>query len=433
MDETSVFAAALGLPGTPWQVQQIHLDATNKKLTIRLGFARGSRFPHPQSGELLPAHDTLERSWRHMNFFQFACEIVAPLPRVGRGGAEGPPIQAVQVPWARAGSGFTMLLEALMVVLCKSGMTVQEAARVLGEWPKRVWRALVPLVEEAMQRLDLSATKVLCIDETSTRKGQHYITVASDPQARSVPQPDGSTRYRARVVAVADGRDSPSVGEVKAFLAQHRCPAEQIGTIVKDMSGAYEKGVQEHFPKAERVVDFFHAVKLVGEAFDAVRKREHRENPELFAGSLWAWRKREDHLSDEEAQVRSRLLKQRHLQTGRACMIMEAFREIFQIPDLTELEARLHEWYRWARRSRIPELKKAALTVKAHFKELLAFARTRFTNAAAEALNGLIQTAKRKSRGFRDPRHFRAIIFLLGANLHFDLPDPFPNPALNPQ
>jgi hypothetical protein len=58
---------------------------------------------------------------------------------------------------------------------------------------------------------------------------------------------------------------------------------------------------------------------------------------------------------------------------------------------------------------------------------------TWLSNAAAEALNGLIQTAKRKSRGFRQPSHFRAIIFLLGGNLHFDLPDPLPTPALNPQ
>jgi transposase len=432
-NETTVFALALGLAGTPWQVQEINLDAPNKKLTIRLEFARGSRFPHPKTGELLPAHDTLERTWRHMNFFQFACEITAPLPRVGRGGEAGPPIQAVAVPWARPGSGFSQLFEAMIVVLCKSGMTVQEAAHVLGEWPKRVWRALVPVVEEAMEGLDLSATQVLCIDETSTRKGHHYITVASDPRAVSVVETDGTTRHRARVVAVAEGRDSKAVGEVKTFLEQHHCPAEQIGTVVKDMSAAYEKGVQEHFPKAERVVDFFHVVKLLGEGFDAVRKREHRDNPELFKGSLLAWRKREDHLTDEEAQLRSRLLKCRHLQTGRACMILEAFREIFYLRDLTELEDRLHEWYRWARRSRIPEMKKAALTVKEHFNELLAFARTRLSNAAAEALNGLIQTARRKSRGFRDPRHFRAIIFLLGGNLHFDLPDPFPTPALNPQ
>ncbi len=433
MDERTIFGMALGLPGTAWQVEEVTLEAAKAKLEIRLGFERGSRFPHPQTGELMPAYDTSERRWRHMNFFQFQCEIVAKLPRVGRGGAEGPPIQAVTVPWSRPGSGFTMLFEAMIVILCKSGMTVAEAARVLGEWPNRLWRALIPVVEEAMETLDLSKTEVLCLDETSTRKGHNYVTVASDPRAVSIAERDGGTRYRARVVAVTEGRDSHAVGEVKTFLEEHGCPADRIGTVVKDMSPAYEKGVREHFPKAERVVDFFHVVRWVGEAYDRVRKREHRQNPALFKDSLWVWRKREDNLTAEEAEIRSRLLKNRHLQTGRACMILEAFREIFRIPDLKELEHRLLEWYRWSRRSRIPEMKKAALTVKEHLAELLAFARTRLSNAAAEALNGLIQTAKRKSRGFRLLRHFRAIIFLLAGNLQFRLPNPFPSPELNPQ
>jgi hypothetical protein len=66
-------------------------------------------------------------------------------------------------------------------------------------------------------------------------------------------------------------------------------------------------------------------------------------------------------------------------------------------------------------------------------QQLLAFVRTRFFSAAAGALNGLIQTARRKSCGFRSSRHFRTILFLLGGNLHFSLPDPFPPPPLNPQ
>jgi transposase len=36
--------------------------------------------------------------------------------------------------------------------------------------------------------------------------------------------------------------------------------------------------VAEHFPQAERVVDFFYVVRWIGEAFDCVRKREHRQN-----------------------------------------------------------------------------------------------------------------------------------------------------------
>jgi hypothetical protein len=115
------------------------------------------------------------------------------------------------------------------------------------------------------------------------------------------------------------------------------------------------------------------------------------------------------------------------------CEGLRAGRPSGSWPTLTLAEARLHEWYHRARRSRIPEIKKAALTVQEHFQELLASSRTHFFSASAEALNGLIQTAKGKFCGFHSPCHFRAIIFLLGGNLHFNLPDPFPPPLLHPQ
>jgi transposase len=432
MDEHMIFAMALGLPGTPWRVEAVELDALQQQLTIRLGFAPGSRFAHPQTGQPAGVYDTSERRWRHLNFFQYACEIVAPLPRVG-GGTGGARVLTVSVPWARDRSGFTLMMEALMVVLIKGGLTVQETARLLDEWPKRIWRTIVPLVNAAIQRLDLSPTTALCLDETHTRKGQRYLTVASDPRAvRRPAAAEGRPRYRARVVAVADGRDSASVGQIRHFLEAHGCPAGQIATVIKDMSAAFAKGVKEHFPTAETVVDYFHVMRHLMEAFDQVRAREHRRHPELFKDSLWAWRTAEGNLDDEQAAVRSRLLRVRHLQTGRACVIVEAFREIMREPNVTALEKQLQVWYRWARRSRIPEIKKAVLTIEAHWQELLAYARTRLSNAVAEALNGLIQTARRKSRGFDVPEHFRAIIFLLGANLTFDLPEPLPSRSLNP-
>lgn len=192
------------------------------------------------------------------------------------------------------------------------------------------------------------------------------------------------------------------------------------------MSAAYKKGVDEHFPEAKQVVDPFHVVKRVGDAFDEIRRREHRENPELFAGSLWAWRKGEENLTAAEAELRSKLLRKRHLKTGRACMIRETLREILRLADPGERARRLGEWHRWARRSRLPEMKDAAGTIKEHWDELLAFGKTRLSNAAAEAINGVIQTIKRKSRGFRRVAHFRAMIFLVAGNLQFDLPDVFP-------
>ena len=70
-----------------------------------LDFPPGSRFPHPGSGQPTPVYDTLERSWRRLNFFQFKCYVHAFVPRV----EEDAGVQQVRAPWARpqsrSGSG----------------------------------------------------------------------------------------------------------------------------------------------------------------------------------------------------------------------------------------------------------------------------------------------------------------------------------------
>ena len=76
--------------------------------------------------------------------------------------------------------------------------------------------------------------------------------------------------------------------------------------------------------------------------------------------------------------------------------------------------------------SRIPEMIKVAKSIKAHWDGIVAYLETRLTNAGAEAMNGLIQTAKRKAKGFRSFLYFKTIIYLIGSKLKFDLPIPVP-------
>ena len=51
---------------------------------------------------------------------------------------------------------------------------------------------------------------------------------------------------------------------------------------------------------------------------------------------------------------------------------------------------------------------------------------TGLTNAAIEAVNGIVQLAKRIARGFRSFRNFRAICYLKAANLELTLPPLIP-------
>lgn len=63
-------------------------------------------------------------------------------------------------------------------------------------------------------------------------------------------------------------------------------------------------------------------------------------------------------------------------------------------------------------------------TIRAHWDGVVAYLKTRITNAAAEALNGIIQSVKHKSRGFRTVGYFFTMIYLTSSHLQFDLPGP---------
>lgn len=127
MDQKDVFALALGLAGTPWKVVDIRFDTERKRLDIDLDFPPRSTFPHPDGGEPCSVYDTEQRSWRHLNFFQFECFVNAFVPRVDGGPGRG--VKRVAVPWTRPQSGFTLFMEAMIVLLAQSGIVTDSAGR----------------------------------------------------------------------------------------------------------------------------------------------------------------------------------------------------------------------------------------------------------------------------------------------------------------
>ena len=80
-----MFSAALGL-APPWRVTSVEFDKEAGRLKIRLDFPRGSRFacPEPEcSNAACPVHDTIDKTWRHLDFFEHQAFLVARVPRVG--------------------------------------------------------------------------------------------------------------------------------------------------------------------------------------------------------------------------------------------------------------------------------------------------------------------------------------------------------------
>jgi len=138
------------------------------------------------------------------------------------------------------------------------------------------------------------------------------------------------------------------------------------------------------------------------------------------------WLKNEENLSAHQCDRRRELLRQSKLQTGKAHCHLSVFQDLLSAEDPQDAIGGLQWWYYWVTHSRIPEMIKIAKSVKEHWEGIVAYLETRLTNGPAEAINGIIQTAKRKARGFCNFEYFRTIIYLVGSKLKFDLPAPVP-------
>ena len=92
------------------------------------------------------------------------------------------------------------------------------------------------------------------------------------------------------------------------------------------MSLAFIKGVAKSLPNAYVTFDKFHAVKLVNDALDTVRRTEAKTRPELKR-SRYRWLKNAARLSPEQtAQLAP--LSRSNLKTARACHLITASRKI---------------------------------------------------------------------------------------------------------
>jgi transposase len=85
----------------------------------------------------------------------------------------------MSVPWAREGSGFTLLFEALSLTMCQE-LPVRQDARALRVRDKQLWRRIEHYVSEARKKQDTSQVRIVGIDETSLRRGHNYVTVVHD-------------------------------------------------------------------------------------------------------------------------------------------------------------------------------------------------------------------------------------------------------------
>jgi len=401
----ALFERALGLE-RPWRLERTSFEAGERRLDLYVDFERGGTFSCPECGRVgCKAYDTTEKSWRHLDFFQHQAFIHARVPRV-----ECPEcgVKAVEVPWARPGSGFTFWFEALVMALVRE-MPVKAAARLVREHDTRLWRIVGHYVAEARAGADFSGVRAVGLDETASRRGHHYITLFADLED-------------ARLLYATEGRDATVLGRFRLDLIAHGGRPEQIEELCMDMLPAYLQGAAAQFPEAEVTFDKFHVLRLLNDGVDQVRRQEQQESPELKR-TRYLWLKNPGKLSATQTERLDALLRPSSLarKTARAYRLKLAFQEFWDLP--AELaETYLKRWYFWATHSRLPAMIRVARTIKKHWDGVLHWFRSRVSNGMLEAMNSLLQAAKARARGYRTIDNFIAMAYLVCGKLDFALP-----------
>lgn len=401
-----LFEAALGIDA-PWYVAATQFNAQARTLTIRVDFAPGSRFAIPGVQGEHPVHDTVPKRYRHLNFFQHECVLEVRVPRVRL--PDGA-VRQVDPPWAGKLSGFTLLFEALVLMLCQQ-MPFAAAARLVGETRHRVAAICERYVELVLAQADFSEVHELAIDETSRARGHDYISLAADTVER-------------RVLAVAEGRSAETIQALAGELDSRGCPPAQISSVSIDMSPAFIKGCAQYLPNARITFDKFHVIWHASTAVDKMRRIEQHTDRSL-KGMRWSLLKDRSRLSCEAAADLDALIaKLTTVRTARAWLYKEQLREILDRKQINVVRDMLQHWCTCVMRSKVEPMKEVAALVRHHLEGIVAWAQTRQTNGFLEALNGLFQAAKRRARGFTRMSTIRTVIFLIAGKLDFRVINP---------
>jgi transposase len=395
----TLFTQALGLV-PPWTVSSYEFSQAAGRIDFHVR-CDAPRLACPACGAAeQPIHDFKARSWRHLNFFQYQAWVHAEVPRVVCGKC-GKTTQ-VGVPWARHGSGFTELMEAFIVALCRE-MPMAAVAKLLGVSDNRVGRVLDFHVEAARAKEDYSGVHAVAVDERSAHRGQRYVTVFHDAQAR-------------RVLFAVSGRKASTFAAFVDDLARHAGDAKAIETVSMDLSKAYQAGAREHCPNATLCFDPFHVVALAHQALEQVRRQEVKDEDDL-KGIRWATLKNPTDWTRNQVCA-MHFLQHSTLKTARAWRIKEAVRAVFRdCKDAGTARTALTAVISWARRSRLAPFKRLGATLREHLDGILEHFRCGLSNGYAEAMNGLIDAAKRRARGYGTDRRLITMCYLIGSKL----------------
>ena len=294
------------------------------------------------------------------------------------------------------GEGGVSSYEYLMLTLINS--TVSDVTMKEGVSSEAVEGTLDRQIEKEVHWDESNKLELLGLDEIALKKGHKNFVVIVSTRIDGVP----------KVIAILSDRKKNTV---KLFLESIPEPIRKtIKTVCSDMYDGYINAAKEVLgEKIKIVIDRFHVAKNYRKCVDKLRKEELRRlRKELtdvdykkLKGSMWALRKKEENLTEEEEIVLNNLFEHSP-SLKKAYDIEKILTNIFNNNhSKKEASKQIKQWIKKVKNSGLNCFDKFIGTLQTHWNEILNYfyRKSRKNSGFVEGLNNKIKTIKRRCYG----------------------------------
>ena len=307
--------------------------------------------------------------------------------------------QQERIPFATGSRSYTHRFAKYAVDLLR-GMTLQDVSNHLGVSWDTVKEIHSTCLERHYSPPSLEGVENIGIDEFAVRKGHVYKTIVVDLDS-------------GRVLYVGDGKGADALTK---FWKKVRRKDIRIKHVATDLSAAFIASVMENCPEAVHVFDHFHVVKLMNEKLDDIRRKVYSMEKDVnkrkvLKGTRYLLLGNGTDIFDKQHKSRLDNALAMNEPLSKAYYLKEQLRQIWMQPVKSMGEDVFDDWVRQAEQSKIPQLQKMAVTMRAYKTGILAWYDCHLSTGKVEGINNKIM--KRNAYGFRDDKYFTLRLYAL--------------------
>lgn len=236
---------------------------------------------------------------------------------------------------------------------------------------------------------------------------------------------DENGRPHARLLDLVPGRSKKAYAD---WLTQRgEAFRAGIGVAALDPFGGYKSAIDDELADAVAVLDAFHVVKLGTQAVDEVRRRVQQDTTghrgrkgDPLYGIQRLLRAGAENLTDKQLNRLAAAIEANdaHQKVYIAWRCAQDLRAAYRTRDTTHGRALAEQILTTFHTCPIPEIARLGRTLRRWREAFLAYFTTgRANNGGTEAINGIIELARRLARGYRNRDNYRLRMLLAAGGL----------------